>query len=76
MLADELQKLLDNFYSNYPEKVREPRGTLLILDRSFDIISPVVHDFYYQSNASEYRGGFKGDDGEFKLDNKTIYLND
>lgn len=49
---------------------------MLILDRGFDLIAPVVHDFFYQTNVAEHREGFKGDDGEFKLDNKTIYLNE
>lgn len=40
------------------------------------MIAPVVHDFFYQTNVAEHRDGFKGDDGEFKLDNKTIYLNE
>lgn len=30
-------------------QAREPRGTLLILDRTFDLVSPLVHDYYYQS---------------------------
>ena len=49
---------------------------MLILDRSFDLIAPVVHDYFYQTNVSEYKEGFKGDDGEFKLEAKTIFLND
>jgi hypothetical protein len=24
---------------------REPRGTLVILDRTFDMISPLIHDY-------------------------------
>lgn len=48
----------------------------MILDRSFDLIAPIAHDYYYQTNVSEYKDGFRGDDGEFKLDTKTIYLND
>jgi hypothetical protein len=31
-----------------PDQKLEKRGsTLLILDRSFDLIAPVAHDFYY-----------------------------
>ena len=72
-----MSNLLVEFYENNKKtKVREPRGYLLILDRSFDLIAPIAHDYYYQTNVSEYKDGFKGDDGEFKLDSKTIHLND
>jgi len=77
LLAEKLANLLTEFYKDYKKsKIRDPRGNLLILDRSFDLIAPVVHDYYYQTNVSEYKDGFKGDDGEFKLEQKTIYLND
>jgi len=49
---------------------------LLVLDRSYDLIAPIIHDYYYQTNVAQYKDGFKGDGGEFKLDNKTIFLND
>jgi hypothetical protein len=40
--------LLEDFYTNFKKaKPREPRGTMLILDRGFDLIAPVVHDFFY-----------------------------
>jgi hypothetical protein len=42
--------------------MRQPRGTLLILDRGFDLISPVIHDFFYQSLVYEFKD--VGDDGE------------
>ena len=48
---------------------------MLILDRTFDLISPVVHDFYYQTGVADYKDGF-GKDGEIKIDNKTVLLND
>lgn len=33
---------------------REPRGTLLIVDRSFDLITPLIHDYQYQSTVFDY----------------------
>jgi syntaxin-binding protein 1 len=54
--------------------MREPRGTLLILDRNFDLISPVVHDYCYQSLVYEF---FKvGEEGEVTLNSKLAFLND
>lgn len=71
-----MQALLTKFYDGFKKsKIREPRGTLIILDRSFDLIGPVVHDYFYQTNVSDFKGGL-GEDGEFKLDSKTIFLND
>ena len=51
-LAIKLNDVLSKFYAQAsqgknPVKVREPRGTLLILDRGFDLISPAIHDFSY-----------------------------
>lgn len=71
--------MLNEFYSsgNYDKKrIREPRGNLLILDRSFDLIAPIVHDYYYQTNVADFKEGL-GVDGSFKMDNnKTVLLND
>ena len=33
---------------------REPRGTLVILDRTFDMITPLIHDYQYQSTVFDY----------------------
>jgi hypothetical protein len=48
-LATKLNKALSDFYgaSHKDIKVREPRGTLLVLDRTFDLLSPVLHDYFY-----------------------------
>ncbi len=32
----------------------EPRGTLLIVDRTFDMVSPLIHDYHYQSMVYDY----------------------
>jgi len=47
---------------------------MLLLDRSFDLIAPVVHDYFYQTNVYDFRK--ISDEGETKIDNKSVYLND
>jgi syntaxin-binding protein 1 len=34
---------------DYANGCREQRATLIIVDRSFDALAPVLHDFYYQA---------------------------
>jgi len=53
---------------------REPRATMLIVDRSFDLVSPVIHDYYYQNIVYDTRD--VGENGKIKADNNTVYLND
>jgi hypothetical protein len=40
------------------------------------LIAPVTHDFYYQTQLADYKGGISQDGGQFQLDKKTLYLND
>jgi syntaxin-binding protein 1 len=47
---------------------------LLIVDRSFDLVSPVIHDYYYQNIVYDVRE--VGDNGKTKADNRVVYLND
>lgn len=64
MLCEEvaiaLYKKLEYLYtygeSNDVEKVefREPRGTLLIVDRTIDLVTPLIHDYTYQSTVYDY----------------------
>ena len=67
---------MKTFYSKSKNlKIREPRGTILILDRGFDLISPVIHDYFYQSIVYEFKD--VGDEGEVTIgENKTALLND
>ena len=53
---------------------REPRARLLILDRSFDIVAPVIHDYFYQNIIYDIRD--VGEIGKVKADNRTVYLNE
>lgn len=75
-LAKKLNESLRNFYEKSRNiKVREPRGTILILDRGFDLIAPVIHDYFYESIVYEYKD--VGDEGEVTIENsKTAFLND
>jgi hypothetical protein len=50
-LGVKLNECLNRFYNTQAKdkiKLREPRGTMLICDRSFDLLSPLLHDYYYQ----------------------------
>lgn len=46
----------------------------MICDRSFDVISPVIHDYFYQNIVYDVRD--VGENGKTKADNRTVYLND
>ena len=66
---------MKEFYKGHKKlKPREPRATLLLVDRSFDIVSPVMHDYYYQNIVYDVRD--VGENGKTKADNRTVYLND
>ena len=74
-LNDELKRFYDSVQQKGNIKMKEPRGTMLILDRGFDMIAPVVHDYYYQSLVYEFKE--VGDEGEVTVqDNKMAFLND
>jgi hypothetical protein len=50
---------MEAFYNIYNKQTKEdphrkPRGTILILDRKFDMISPLVHNYQYQSAVYDY----------------------
>ena len=47
MIAENVKEMLVNFYKDPAIKVKEPRGQMLILDRSFDMIAPILHDYVY-----------------------------
>ena len=48
------------------QKIREPRGSMVIVDRGFDMISPVIHEFFYQTNVYDSRE--ISEDGKMKTD--------
>lgn len=48
---------------------------MIILDRGFDLIAPVIHDYFYESLVYEF-SNIKAE-GEVKInDAKTVFLND
>jgi hypothetical protein len=53
-IAQSLQKKQESFYNIYNKQkkeqtFRDPRAIILILDRKFDLISPLIHNYTYQS---------------------------
>lgn len=75
MLAEQLHHNLKEFYKRSKKvRPREPRAHLLILDRGSDIISPVIHDYYYQNIVYDVKD--VAENGKVKADNRTIFLNE
>ncbi|PHH50661.1 Protein transport protein sec1 [Ceratocystis fimbriata CBS 114723] len=55
-LARFVQEEFDNYsrrFPDFPPKTSRPQGTLLILDRSIDLMAPIVHEFTYQAMAHD-----------------------
>ncbi|KAM0270430.1 hypothetical protein ACHAQH_009449 [Verticillium albo-atrum] len=55
-LARMVQEELDtyaNWNQDYPPQTNRPASTLIITDRSMDIIAPFVHEFTYQAMAHD-----------------------
>jgi syntaxin-binding protein 1 len=50
MLADMVNQQLNSLVGKMPKDVRphEPKGTLIIVDRAYDINSPIMHDMCYE----------------------------
>ena len=40
--------------SNKEVQCREPRGTLVIMDRTFDLVTPLIHDYSYEATVFDY----------------------
>jgi len=54
--AYKLQEKLDNLSeidSDFPKKTPYKRTNMIIVDRSYDLIGPLLHDFYYQGMAND-----------------------
>eukprot|EP00833_Pecoramyces_ruminatium_P004322 jgi/Orpsp1_1/1178354/evm.model.c7180000064981.1 len=54
--AFKLQEKLDNLADidcDFPKKTPYKRTNMIILDRSFDLVGPLLHDFYYQGMAND-----------------------
>ncbi len=72
-IANKLKGLLFNFYDK-KKNFNDKRGTVLILDRSFDVSAPLLHDYYYgcmihdlfdvKDNLLNYNGEHKFDEDD------------
>lgn len=51
-VQDELD-LYAKFHDDFPPATTRPRGALYILDRSLDLIAPILHEFTYQAMAHD-----------------------
>jgi hypothetical protein len=72
-----LRELFEEFYTDdVRHTIKQPRGSLLLLDRSFDLIAPVAHDFFYQTNVNELREGVGLDKKDIKVEGKSVNLTD
>ena len=53
IVADRFMEMYDSLEES---KFKEPRATLLIMDRSFDLCAPFQHSFTYQSLVADLKG--------------------
>ncbi|KAE8376896.1 Sec1-like protein [Aspergillus bertholletiae] len=70
-LARFIQNELDqfaHFQKDFPPPSQRPRGVLLVVDRSMDVIAPLIHEFTYQSMVHDLLPIKDGD----KVTYKTI----
>ena len=66
-----MQEELDlyaKFHQDFPslESGKRPRGTLYIVDRSMDLVAPLVHEFTYQAMAHDLLPIKEGDKVTFR----------
>ncbi|EPQ56577.1 Sec1-like snare protein [Gloeophyllum trabeum ATCC 11539] len=86
LLAFSVQDALDEYKRNnsdFPKKSERGRATLIITDRSMDMMAPFIHEFTYQAMANDllpiedgtkYTYKFQSSLGSFE--NKTATLTD
>lgn len=70
-LAEMLTALLNEFYQN--KIYNEKRGILLLTDRSFDVTTPFLHDYNYESMVYDL---FDIKDGVIQLGSQTYKIDD
>lgn len=51
-IQDELDRFAQ-FQKDFPPNTNRPRGILLVVDRSLDMFSPLLHEFTYQAMAHD-----------------------
>ncbi|GMF76781.1 unnamed protein product [Aspergillus oryzae] len=70
-LARFIQNELDqfaHFQKDFPPPSQRPRGVLMVVDRSMDVVAPLIHEFTYQSMVHDLLPIKDGD----KVTYKTI----
>ncbi|KAE8329539.1 Sec1-like protein [Aspergillus sergii] len=70
-LARFIQSELDqfaHFQKDFPPPSQRPRGVLMVVDRSMDVVAPLIHEFTYQSMVHDLLPIKDGD----KVTYKTI----
>jgi syntaxin-binding protein 1 len=66
-VQDELDEYA-KYRKDYPPQSPRPRGVLYIVDRSMDVVAPLVHEFTYQAMAHDLLPLREGD----KITYKTV----
>ena len=64
-VQDELDRFA-HFQKDFPPPSNRPRGVLLIVDRSMDLITPLLHEFTYQALAYDILPIKEGDKTTYK----------
>lgn len=75
ILKSELDKICKNDPSFLPRSNND-RATLLIVDRSIDVLSPLLHEFSYQAMATDLIGLNNGKYKDEKLEEQHLDDND
>lgn len=65
-IQDEMD-MYATYHKNFPPPSTRPRGTLYILDRSWDLQAPLLHEFSYQSMVHDLLPIKEGDKVTYKM---------
>jgi syntaxin-binding protein 1 len=60
-VQDEIDRYARNNSTTFPAASPRPRAVLFIVDRSMDLMAPLVHEFTYQAMALDLLNVFDGD---------------
>ncbi|KAG5518740.1 hypothetical protein PMAC_002709 [Pneumocystis sp. 'macacae'] len=71
-IANSLQDHLDNYKrlnTKFPPESSRPRSVLFVVDRTFDVCAPIVHEFTYQAMVNDLLPIKNGKNYKYKIDN-------
>jgi len=69
MLQNELDRLARSDPDFPPKRIPpEPRATLIIVDRTMDVVAPLLHEFTYQAMSHDL---FEINDGKYKFNSEN-----